>query len=255
MPRPRADRSGDPSCASTKRGGATVGVRVTVMTDSIVLVDDHALLAQALISELRARGFHAQTIVPESQEKLASDLLVGSHPARLVILDINLGDAGSCLPLIRPLSERGVRVLVISGSTNAPEVGACLEAGACGFVSKASPFEHLLLAVDRSLRDQEVLTEGQRLEYLTALWEARGRQIEQARPFHRLTEREEEVLHLLCDGHDVRTIAQRYYMALPTVRTHVRGILTKLGVSSQLEAVTQAYRSGWHIMRTTEEAC
>ena len=222
---------------------------------TIVLVDDHVLLAQALISELRARGFRALTVVPESQEKLATDLLGESDPAHLAILDINLGNAGSCLPLIGPLRERGVRVLVISGSTNAPEVGACLEAGACGFVSKASPFEQLLSAVDRSLRHEDVLTEGQRLHYLTALWEARGRQVEKARPFKRLTEREEEVLHLLCDGHDVRTIARRNYMALPTVRTHVRGILTKLGVSSQLEAVTQAYRTGWHIMRTAEEAC
>jgi DNA-binding NarL/FixJ family response regulator len=43
----------------------------------------------------------------------------------------------------------------------------------------------------------------------------------------------------------VATIAARTHVAETTVRTQVRGVLTKLGVGSQLEAVALAHHSGW----------
>lgn len=225
-----------------------------VVVPEILVVDDHALLAESLAAVLRDRGMHAETLLPHSLTALADDLLARPDPPELVMLDLDLGQAGRSLPLVQPLARRGVRVLVVSGSTNDPEVGACLEAGALGFVSKASPFDDLLDAVDVILRGGEVLTEHQRMHYLTSLWEARGEQEELAEPFARLTLRETEVLHSLCEGHSAQEIAAHGYVSLATVRTQVQAILTKLGVGSQLEAVAQAYRSGWHIMHAANKA-
>jgi DNA-binding NarL/FixJ family response regulator len=53
------------------------------------------------------------------------------------------------------------------------------------------------------------------------------------------------VLRSLARGQSVATIASRCYVAEATVRTHVRGVLTKLGVGSQLEAVALAHQAGW----------
>ena len=61
----------------------------------------------------------------------------------------------------------------------------------------------------------------------------------------RLTEREAQVLRCLAGGRSVATIAAASYVAEATVRTHVRGVLTKLGVGSQLAAVALAHHSGW----------
>lgn len=63
--------------------------------------------------------------------------------------------------------------------------------------------------------------------------------------FEHLTQREAQVLAQLMMGHSVKVIANRSQVALATVRTQVRGILTKLDVGSQLEAVALALRSGW----------
>ena len=222
----------------------------------VVVVDDHPLLASSLAAVLTQRGVCAEAFVPQKLDILPSTLANRSPAPALALLDIDLGDIGRSLPVIRPLTERGIKVLMVSGSTDAPEVGACFEAGACGFVGKTRPFDELLSTVQRVLRGEDVLTEHDRLEYLTALWEYRGRQTQRARYFRELTPREEEVLHLLCEGHSVSAIAQSSYVALPTVRSQVRGILTKLGVTTQLEAVAHAYRSGWHIMRSaSDEAC
>ncbi|HET7648141.1 MAG TPA: LuxR C-terminal-related transcriptional regulator [Gaiellaceae bacterium] len=57
-----------------------------------------------------------------------------------------------------------------------------------------------------------------------------------------LTSREREVLSLLAEGMPVKTIARQLRIAEVTVRNHVRGILTELGVRSQLAAVAEARR-------------
>ena len=222
----------------------------------VVVVDDHPLLASSIATMLSSRGVSAEACVPRALDELPASLANRSPAPELALLDIDLGAVGRALPVIRPLTECGIRALMLSGSTDAAEVGACLEAGACGFVAKTRPFDALLSAIQQALREEEVLTERERLDYLTALWEHRGRQSELVRQFRELTPREEEVLHLLCEGHTVPAIAQSSYVALPTVRSQVRGILTKLDATTQLEAVAHAYRSGWHIMRTADdEAC
>lgn len=57
-----------------------------------------------------------------------------------------------------------------------------------------------------------------------------------------LTPRQREVLSLLAEGLPVKTIARQLGLAEVTVRNHVRGILTELGVRSQLAAVAEARR-------------
>ncbi|MGD9693419.1 MAG: helix-turn-helix transcriptional regulator [Phycisphaerales bacterium] len=66
-----------------------------------------------------------------------------------------------------------------------------------------------------------------------------------------LTEREREVVFALCDGGSNEAIAERLYVALPTLRTHLMRIHQKLGVRSKADVVRvvtgrvlAAYRSG-----------
>lgn len=59
-----------------------------------------------------------------------------------------------------------------------------------------------------------------------------------------LTDREAEVLRLLAGGASTRTIAERLFISATTVRNHVQGILSKLGVHSRLAAVAEARRRG-----------
>jgi len=63
--------------------------------------------------------------------------------------------------------------------------------------------------------------------------------------FGRLTEREAAVLAAIVDGANADEIAARMTVAVSTVRSHIRSILDKLGVNSQLAAVALARRAGW----------
>jgi DNA-binding NarL/FixJ family response regulator len=63
--------------------------------------------------------------------------------------------------------------------------------------------------------------------------------------FEQLSPREQEVLLSMMRGRTARDICKQAYVSLPTVRSQIHSILSKLGVSSQLAAVALAYQSGW----------
>ena len=64
--------------------------------------------------------------------------------------------------------------------------------------------------------------------------------------FETLTGRERETLCLIAEGHGAAEIAAVWEVSLPTVRSHIRAVLAKLGVTSQLQAAATARDSGWY---------
>ena len=214
------------------------------MTARIVIVDDHALLAQSLTFALRARGFEADAAPMGPPGTLVRH--IHESTPDLVMLDMQLGEAlGSGVDLVRPFIDAGARVLVVSGVNDPLVVAAAVEAGAVGHVSKARPFEELVETASRAAQGHEVLSDAERRTMLSALRQHRAALAEARRPFERLSQREAQVLSALCDGLTVGAIATTWFVSVPTVRTQVRAVLLKLDVSSQLEAVTLAHRVGW----------
>ena len=66
-----------------------------------------------------------------------------------MLLDFDLGEAGIGLHLVRPITELGLRVVMLTGETNRVVLAECVEAGAMGIISKREPFEHLIEQVER----------------------------------------------------------------------------------------------------------
>ena len=60
-----------------------------------------------------------------------------------------------------------------------------------------------------------------------------------------LTEREADILRALADGLSNAEIAAQLWLSPETVKTHVKSILTKLGVRDRTQAVVWAYRTGF----------
>lgn len=211
---------------------------------SVLLVEDHELLAETLQVALVSEGVSTEVVeLISAQDVLA---LVELLRPRLVLLDLELGKAiGDGAALVRPIMSLGSAVLVVTGVTDMTRVAVAVESGAVGYVAKSESFERLLSVVRDALAGRPVLAEAERFELLALLRHRRaGDAIRQA-PFDRLTPRERQVLRALADGISVEAIAERWIVSSATVRTQVRGILTKLDVGTQLAAVARARQSGW----------
>jgi two-component system nitrate/nitrite response regulator NarL len=214
-----------------------VGVRVTV-------VEDHQLLAQSLRLTLSAEGGDVRAVDLTTPDDVIENCL--RHRPDVVLLDLDLGAVtGAGDHLIAPLVAAGARVLVLTGSADEPRLGACIEAGAVGVISKAEDLDFLIDRVQRAVRGERVLPAQRRLDLLLENRRDRAERARQLAPFETLTERECEVLAALVEGRRVDEISRTLFVGEATVRTHVRGILQKLDVRSQLAAVARAHEAGW----------
>lgn len=113
-------------------------------------------------------------------------------------------------------------------------------------VDADQPLLAQLRAVDRALAGG-----GPAVPERGAMAESARRWVSEADRVSSLTARESEVLDLLMCGNSAGEIAGRLVVSLPTIRTHIRAILQKLGVSSQLAAVAMAcrFRCGLELRR------
>ena len=129
--------------------------------------------------------------------------------------------------------------------------------GAIFFANEATRFEQTMATVRGALGEErfaEVCAIGASLPLdaviaeATAVAEARLRQPPAVAPREvagpLLTERERQVLRLLCEGHADRAIAARLAISHRTVMHHVTSLLAKLGVESRTAAATKAVRLG-----------
>jgi DNA-binding NarL/FixJ family response regulator len=209
----------------------------------IVIVDDHQLLAESLRIALRGDGIDAVRADPTELPQLLTKIL--EHRPALVLLDLDLGPLGDATPLIAPLRDAGVRVVVVTGIVDRVRIAAALEQGAVGYRSKADGFDALLAMVKEARGVRGPLDPHTRADLLEELFRARRQRARVLAPFAGLTEREQQTLRLIAQGRSVHEIADSWVVSETTVRTFVRGVLAKLGVRSQLAAVAAARGSGW----------
>ena len=210
---------------------------------TVLVVEDHALLAQSLVIALNAEGCRARVADLINPARLLPQ--VRTDRPGVVLLDLDLGALGDGVDLVQPLTELGARVLVVSGTSDRLRLAETVERGAVGFLSKTVPFEQLLRAVLDVVAQRPVLSTAQRYELLAELRSARATRSMQLAPFKTLTPKERTVLSALAQGQRADTIATAAVVSAATVRSQIRSVLAKLGGNSQLEAVALAWAVGW----------
>lgn len=195
----------------------------------VVVVDDHAVLAGALASALSSQP-DFDTILTAGDLEAGARLLAQVRP-RLAVLDVRL-DGGDGLTLLAELPSLSpqTRVVVLTAYVQPTVIGRARKLGAYAVLAKGTTLPDLL----QGLRD---VAGGRNLlaELPATLDESR---------LHPLTARETEILQLLATGRDPRQISRQLGLSTHTIRDHVKSIRSKLGVQTQLAAVTEAIHRG-----------
>lgn len=208
----------------------------------VFLVDDHPIVVDALAMSLKIQGLNVEVARDLHEDSIVEQ--AKAHDPDVVLLDLDL-DGRPSLSLIKPLSDLGARVVMVTGERDPVDLGRCLEQGALGVVSKNMPFDRLQDAVLDAVNGRNVMPEAERIALLDAA--AAWRREEEARkaPFAALTPKERRVLGHLVDGRSADEIAEAEFVSLATVRSQIQSILRKLQVNSQLAAVALAKQHQW----------
>lgn len=205
------------------------------MPERILVVDDHPLTREALTSLLQQGGFDVVGQASDGEEAIA---IAGELHPDLVLLDLAMpGMSGlTALPLVReaaPCAE----VVVLTASETEENLLAAIRGGAAGYLLKSEPPERIA-AFLRGVAHGEAALSGAAARSLMDRVREGGRiggvpgEIESL-----LSARETEVLLLLDEHLTTEEIAARLFISEHTVRSHVKSLLRKLGVSSRREAL------------------
>ncbi len=157
-----------------------------------------------------------------------------SEPADVVLMDIDLLQK-SGIEGVRWLKRENFPgcIIMLTVHEDDEAVFDSLCAGAVGYLVKGLPPVRLLAAIE------EAYAGGSPMSASIARRVVRSFQTEKTNP---LSEREQEVLKLLCDGENYRTIAGALFVSTNTVKAHIKNIYEKLQVHNRAEAVGKALK-------------
>ncbi len=144
-------------------------------------------------------------------------------------------DGISAISIIRRESPE-TEVIALTSVLDSASVAGSIRAGAIGYLLKDAQANELRKAIKAAAAGQVQLS-PQASNYLL-------REMQEPEKPSTLTERETQVLSLLTQGKSNKEIANALRIAEDTVKSHVRHILSKLGVQSRTQAVILAIRQG-----------
>jgi DNA-binding NarL/FixJ family response regulator len=212
------------------------------MPERILLVDDHPITRSALTALLVQHGFDVVGEAADGAEAIGE---AGRLAPDLVLLDLSMPDMDglTALPRIRDAAPEA-EVVVLTASEDEHNLLGAIRSGAAGYLLKSEPPERIVAFLRGVAQGEAALSGPIARRLLDQVREGGGRSmivpesIAQA-----LSARELEVL-LLLDRHlGTDEIATRLFISEHTVRSHVKSLLAKLGVSSRREALERLERA------------
>lgn len=209
----------------------------------LVLVDDHEMVLHGLDAMLS--HFPDQVVLVGQVTTAAAALrVVAEQTPDVVLCDVRIGKE-SGLDLCRQITSQhpDTKVVLLTVYDDEHYLYQALRMGASGYILKRVDGQELVGHL-RQVQEGETVVDPV-LAGRVALSAARLSAGEFWSGAHLgLTQRESEVLELLVSGHSNKAVASKLVVSEDTVKTHIRGLYSKLGVSDRSGAIAVALREG-----------
>lgn len=216
------------SCLQQQRNGMAI-----LATDtSILIVDDHPLYREALVSAVRSLGDHIHIGVSGTFDEAIVSLNEGEEKD-LVLLDLHMPDSKGLSGLSQMRARfPSVPVIIVSATEDPATIRKSIAMGASGYVRKSSDIEQMRVAIQKVLSG-EIYTPAD----IDLNVNADGEETELIERLNSLTPQQTRVLGMLGKGLLNKQIAYELSVSEATVKAHVSAILLKLRVDSRTQAV------------------
>ncbi|QFG22813.1 response regulator transcription factor [Actinomadura sp. WMMB 499] len=214
------------------------------MSIRVALVDDQALVRGGFAMILRMHD--DIEVVAEAGTGTEAIEAARRHRPDVILMDIRMPDLDGLEATSRIIGEADwdVRVLILTTFDPDEYVYRAMRAGASGFVLKDIPPDQLPAAVRTVADGGALLAPSITRRFIGRFTRDLTVNASVAARLGRLTDREREVLAAVAQGASNPEIAERLFIGPATVKSHVSGILTKLGLRDRVQIVIFAYESG-----------
>ena len=214
-------------------------------TLKLAVVDDHKLFRQGLIQILKKFDTYEVIFEAASGEELLEKVAV-TQP-EIVLLDLNMkGMSGQEASVILRREYPALKIIILSMNYSHDYIRQTMKIGVHGYLPKDIDQKKLVEAID------QVYTKGHYMDDEIAAVLREALQINEKRNARKstviksenivLTEREMEVLKLICKGFNTGQIAEELFISYRTVEGHRKNLLLKTGASNSVSLVVFAVK-------------
>jgi DNA-binding NarL/FixJ family response regulator len=216
------------------------------MTIRVLIVDDDPLLRAGL--QLMLGGAPDIRVVGEAGDGTGVQSLIDRLSPDVVLMDIRMPNMDGLTATESIRRRPGAPEVVILTTFDADEhVLRALRAGAAGFILKDTPPAEIVESVRRIAGGQPVLSPGVTKRLITRV-AASGQDQRKSKAAERLkdlNDRERDIAVAVGEGKSNAEISATLYLSIPTVKTHVSRILTKLDLNNRVQIALLVHDAGF----------
>lgn len=202
----------------------------------LLIIDDHEMVRLGLTSYFSV--LEDIKVIAEAENGLEGVAKALEHRPDIILMDLvmDVMDGVEATKVI--LDEwADAKVLILTSFLDDEKVYPAMEAGARGYLLKTSSAGEIAEAIRRTHLGEEVIEEE-----VSKKLSKKNIQMGNRKLHEDLTKREIEVLSLITQGLTNQEIAERLFITIKTVKTHVSNILSKLEVSDRTQATIYAFK-------------
>lgn len=208
----------------------------------IVIADDETSYRNALQRTI--------SLIPEAEiialcrdGQEALDVCLATPPD-VLLTDVNMPRLTGIELMNRLLRrEKNVQVVVLTVQEDEETIFDCIRSGAIGYLLKTSTPQDVIDGVKLAAKGETKITPRIAAKVIEDFRRLSNGADSEPQELYELSDREQQILHLITDGMRNKDIANKLAIAEKTVKNHVSNILKALQVNSRTEAAMKAVRS------------
>ena len=211
------------------------------MKNNILIIEDHELTRFGLKTAFESCDFIENIYEAESAEKGLE--LLSNNNIQLVIMDLGLpGMNGIEATKRAKLSNRDLKIVILTSHNDSQEVLNSLKAGANAYCSKEINPKRLTQVVSSVLDGASWFDPS--ISHIVLEAATKSQELDERTPDkdYGLTSRETQILKLITEGYSNNEIANKLFVSINTTKAHVASILQKLEVDDRLQAALKALK-------------
>ncbi|MGG1593734.1 response regulator [Terribacillus saccharophilus] len=202
----------------------------------IAVIDDHDIVRKGLIAYLETEdGFD---IIGQASNGRDGIKLVLTEKPDVVLMDLIMED-GTGIEATKEIITAGsvAKIIILTSFYDDEQVFPALEAGAFSYMLKTSTAEQIAEAIRKAAKGETVMEAAVAAKVMNSFRQKKQLLHDQ------LTEREFEVLCCIGQGMTNQEIADKLYIGIKTVKTHVSNTLAKLQVNDRTQAAVYVHQN------------
>lgn len=213
--------------------------RYVTIACTVVVADDHRLYRLGLVHALRERGFE---VLAEADSGPTAVTAVLRASPDVVLMDLEMPGFGGAEATRRiHARDPGVQILALTVDASLSVILEALAAGMTGYLLKDTPIQGIADGLIAAAKGDAPMSPRVARGLVAHVRRTHG--VPAVDP-PQLTDRELDVLALMCDGCSNQEIATQLMISPHTVKSHIGRVLEKLECANRVQAVVRAQREG-----------